>query len=536
MSAELFSGLVKGLGGSLGEGYRQKAAEDHQAKMDEMHLAMSALMNDKSLPGSAKRLGLSKVFEITGVKPPEGLIDSIVPDYQVESGQYEAESAPSYRAHAPTLQQGISEIPMGPASLGGQNRIPQSGVAPGEQPQTQGWKGVTSPPNQSGSRFPGLGQSQNQGSGLAPMPRNPMTDPPMPIEPTGQQSSAPVTQKYTSGMGQADELDRKIVEAQQKLRHGKIIMRSSLDMSPQQIEDARTSRLRDEDQLRQVDLNNLSGLQNQKTSLDTFAREQQMRQADTLSSIPAELQAKVKAVESINGPMTSEEKKKFLGINMTPQEQERYLEAQDIEDSNNSSLPQPQRAAAGQRVLSRNLQMEGRIASIRNLNSETTKRLMDTNGGRELTSSQMNVLIKRSLAQAGGEFGQKESDTYKQQRTAYWSDWFDKAKSGQTVAGQDATAMQWLSLLEKNPQAKANAVGAKVEEDLKQYKQNMAQAIANAYVQNPGKMVYTMHALRRSAEAVRANGKDPNAFWDAIKANQNVVILDDNLEPWNPNQ
>lgn len=518
----LFVGLVKGLGGSLGSAYARKQQQDYQTKQDEMHLAMNALMNDNNMPGSAKRLGLLKVFQIAGVKPPEGLIESLVPDYQTESGQYYAEDAPQINTTTPDLQDPglLSQMPQAPQGLNlppSRTHTSQMGPPPGTQPQQQ--------PQQSGQGF------RSVGGGLPPMPRNPLIDPPQ-IVSTEQNSAAPITQQYTGGVGStSDELDVKLQDKLRELRHGRPIMKSSLDMSPTQMLDIRNARMQEDEQRRRLEAFKVEESTRQANARSNFDYENNAR----LGMIPKELGAKITAMEQQLGrPLTSDERAKVLGLNPTGEELSNQLEAQDIADSRDQSLPPAKRAAAQQRVLQRHLDIEAKIAQIRNINAETIKRMRDDSPSGNLTPAQVNTVIKRSKIQANLEWGQSEKDAYRAQRAQYWAQWFDQAAQGTQFPGGDQELQQMLSAVKTNPQAKANAIAQRVEKDVQAQQENIGNAIAQAYLDNPGKLVYTISAIRRAAASVKERGGDPNKIWDAMKSNPNVVILGDDLQPWVP--
>lgn len=510
----LFSGLVKGFGSGMEQAYKRKADQEYQDKSMQRQLAASALMNDPNLTGAHRRAGL------LAMGMPEQVVSQIVPDDQVENGQYNPEELPAQRS-MPVLQGQNAILPPMPSSplTGGRLDTSQMGQAPQQQ----------------NGMLPGGGGNQASGGGmLDQMPRNPLVDHPQIIDQQQENSTAPVTQKYTGGVGsKIDELDQKIAAAQESLRHGKPQMVSSLTMTRAQVDEARTGRLNREQQERTSQLSQVNQLMEQKRQLESYQAERAGAREDRINEPGDRL---VGVQNALGRPLTGDEKSRSMGLGPQGPELQDQLEAKDIKDSQDNALPAPIRQAAQQRVLTRHLQIEHQIASIRNIQSETIKRMTDKSNGEDLTPAQVRTVIARSKMQAGGEFGTSEQDAYRTQRTDHWSKWFDEAAKGNAVPGSDPTTAQWLQQIQANKGAdvKARAVASKVEEDLKSYKDNLGQAIANAYLSNPGKKVYTLHSIRRGAEQVKRNGGDANKFWDTIKDNKDIVILGDDLEPWTP--
>src|SRR5688572_26482498 len=171
-----FSGLVGGLGRSLGAGFERKRAEENQKRTYMLQLLSSGLMNDDQLPGGARREGLRQIGIQYGVKIPDELLNQVVPDVQIETDRPVIQDMPQ----SPMVVPPASALPSHNQQVspqGGQQPQQQQQAAPEQQGEEYGW-----------------------GEGMQPMPRNPLMDPPQ-IVPQSDSKSAPVTKQYTQGPG-----------------------------------------------------------------------------------------------------------------------------------------------------------------------------------------------------------------------------------------------------------------------------------------------------------------------------------------------
>ena len=293
----LFSGLVKGLGTTLLPMHQQAQQRKFQQEQDERQIALSALMNDPNLPGSARRIGLVKL----GL-PPD-LVEYMVPDVPVETGEWQNVN--------PVIPQG------GMTSKMSQPPPPEIPKMPSRPPEAQ------------------MGNDEVDPFG-APAPRNPLVQPPQVLETLPNQPgerAAPVMAKYSGGLGaKIDELDMKIAAARDALRNSPMgrrpITRSSLGMSRADMDMIRRERQAAKELDRQMQLDQVQGLLQQRNALETATLKEQFEQAN----IAPHLKAEVDSMEQVLGrPLTAQEKQQKLGLMPSGPMLERSLEAQDIE-------------------------------------------------------------------------------------------------------------------------------------------------------------------------------------------------------------
>jgi len=513
-AGNLFAGLVKGFGGTMERGYARKREQDYAMEQSQRQLALSALINDPNLPGHAKRLGLKNL----GM--PDELAAALVPDIMVESGQYMAEEAPPSVA-TPKIQGQpvVPPMPQGPAL---QQQVPVDNNAP---------------------LPPGRSQPQDQRVGgmagaMAPMPRNPLVDHPAILPPTGGspaiEGPAPVTSRYTGGIGnQIDELDQRIAGIQQSLRHGAPMMKSSLGMSQQQMQEARQQRLRDSELERQWGMHQLESALSQKTALQNFGIESQAREQSQLAMISAEFQARVKAIGDARGtPLNPMEINQLAGIKLGPAEEEIQTEANLYRKASDPNAPFPERQAAKNQLEALQTARLGQKANIQNTLSEIAKR------NREGSQTDPQDAAKAAQMKSMMVFGPQQRDEYvkakaleiEQQLTSE----LNLAQQSGTIQALDPEMMHELQLLKANPGAIKSSAIRMAQKEADKFREAMSGTFFTYAMQ--GKEPIMLREVLETAKRAGAENSDAaNQVWTAVKnayAAGQIIVLQDDLTPW----
>lgn len=500
MGLALFSGLVRGFGRGMEQGYERKAQQDYQDKAIQRQLAMSALMNDPNLTGAHRRAGLA------ALGMPDEIIQQIVPDDQVETGQYAAAAPPVIRP-MPTMEGGVPEGVMPPT---------QQGAFPKSPPQPETFNPMAG------------------GAGMQPMPRNPLVDQPqvLPAQAIGGvPSTAPVTQKYTSGYGsKIDELDARIQAAKDSLQHGKPIMGSSLNMTRQQMADVRQRKLNEDEQERSIAFGSIEQTMRQKAALETASAEMQMRNQNALAQIGPEFAAHVKAIGDARGaPLNATEINQLAGLKQSPADQEIAAEAQLQTTMADPTKPLAVRQAAADQYRALQTERLARKVGIQNTLSEMAARAK-AGEAKDLDPNKVHTM---STYKAMSEWTPERRDAYIRQKAAMYEQQLTSEiahPSGMDVGNAEMTAV--LQQAKLNPASiKATAIRLAAKDADK-----MLDTMTGTF------FTYTMNGLepimlREVLDRInRVEGEaNKNKMWDAVKngiADKKIVVLNDDMSPW----
>ncbi len=519
MPSGLWSGLVQGLGGSLQQGFQRKHDDEMQQKQNMFHLVSSALMNDDTLPGTARREGLRQLGMQYGVKIPDELIAQLVPDTEIETDKYQAEMPP----------QGVPlpQMPAAPQVM--QQTAPGDGKG-GQAPQQAA-------PQQGGEMQQGQ-QPQPQGQILPPMPRDPFTQGPQVLGSgtLGQQSASPVVQQYTSGHGSNyDDLDltMQIKQLEQKLsnppsrQHSTV---SSLNMSRAQMNEMKGRRMQQDQMERDLQMNQYQNLSKLKTQHEEQVREIQLQ--------PLMIKAKLDGIQQAMGrTLTDPEKGRVLGIN-SPEAESRAYDAKDYQlAATQPDTPEGQAALA--RVKHVELQNTGKLLDIQQSQAQIAKLIQEMKD--PMSNPRLLARAKvESVKSAEVQWTITDQQQYLQDRSDFW----EKTLSDPMAVAQSGNAemMGFASLAKDNPMVKRKLAIQLAQKDVQQYKQNLQDKIFTYGVPSGGQVI-TLHWLRRRAQYAQQQGGDPNKLWDYWKDQTKAgkaTILDDNLDIWSepvdPNQ